>query len=66
MRTLSRLVLVAAVVATAAAPASAAVPKLVTVEFNPFVVCVTEPCPQPVPVTVCVHVPADDPTCTPR
>jgi hypothetical protein len=63
---LKRLTLAAALAAAAAVPASAQVPDIVTVTFNPPVVCVTDPCPQPVPVTVCVNVPADAPTCTPR
>jgi hypothetical protein len=62
-----RLVLAAAcAAAAAAAPAQAAPPdlsKYVTVEFQPFVVCVTDPCPQPTPVVVCV-VPAE--FCTPK
>jgi hypothetical protein len=36
---------------------------LVTVQYNPPVVCVTEPCDQPMPVVVCV---ARDAVCTPR
>ena len=64
MRTLSRLVAVAALAVLAATPASAAVPEIVTVTFNPMVVCVTEPCEQPPPVTICVHVPRESPTCT--
>ena len=61
-------VLLAAVAATAAfaTPASASgfdPDDYVTVEFNPMVVCVTEPCDQPPPVTVCV-VPLQ--YCTPR
>lgn len=63
---LKRLVAVTALVAAAAAPASAAIPKLVTVTFNPMVVCVTEPCHQPPPVTVCVNVPEPSAYCTPR
>ncbi|HEX8002451.1 MAG TPA: hypothetical protein VF519_07120 [Mycobacteriales bacterium] len=54
-----------AVAAVATAPASAAL-DVVTITFNPPVVCVTYPCYQPVPVTVCVNVPRDAPTCTPR
>lgn len=37
--------------------------NVVTVEHQPMVVCVTEPCHQPMPVVVCV-VPAG--VCTPR
>lgn len=36
---------------------------VVTVEFQEPVVCVTEPCDQPMPVVVCV---AHDLACTPR
>ena len=66
MRNVRRLVAVAAAVTAFSAPAFAAVPDLVTVRYNPPVDCVTTPCPQPLPVTVCVNVPADAPTCTPE
>lgn len=64
MRRLALAAFVAA--ATLAGPAHAALPDpddYVTVEFNPPVNCVTEPCDQPPPVTVCV-VPVG--YCTPR
>ena len=64
----SRLALAACLtVAAFAAPASAALPDpddYVTVEVNGPVVCVTEPCNQPPPVTVCVKQVV--PYCTPR
>lgn len=63
---LKRLALAAVVAAAAATPATAAVPKLVTITYNPWVVCVTEPCPQPVPVTVCVNAPSENFVCTPK
>ena len=57
-----KALLVASLTAAAlAAPAAAAPPdtdKYVTVKWNGFVVCVTEPCHQPSPVEVCV-VPAN-------
>jgi hypothetical protein len=46
-----------AAVGALAVPASASAPDpsdYVTVTVNPFVVCVTDPCNQPTPVTVCV------------
>jgi hypothetical protein len=61
-----RLALAALVVAAVATPASASVPDIVTVTYNPWVVCVTDPCPQPVPVTVCVNVPTPAAVCTPK
>lgn len=64
---LTRLTLAAfAAAAAVAVPAAAAPPdlsKIVTVEQQDPVNCVTYPCPQPMPVVVCV-VPAA--VCTPR
>ena len=62
---MKRLVLASALAAAAAAPVSAAVPEIVTVTFNPMVVCVTEPCYQPMPVTVCLT-PEAVAYCTPK
>ena len=59
---ITRLALVAVAIGAAlATPASAALP--VTVEFQGPVDCVTYPCPQPMPVVVCVTSAA---LCTPR
>lgn len=63
---LKRLAAASALVAVAAVPSFAAVPEVVTVTWHGFVVCVTDPCPQPVPVEVCVNAPADEFVCTPR
>lgn len=64
-----RLVLAACAAAAAVAvPAQAAPPdlsKVVTVERQDPVDCVTYPCPQPMPVVVCVTA-ADPAVCTPR
>ena len=66
MRSLSRVAVVAALAGSLAAPATAAVPEIVTITFNPMVVCVTDPCPQPAPVTICVQRPTPDFICTPK
>ena len=59
-----RLLLVALVAAGIGSATPASAYELpVTVTYNPFVVCVTDPCPQPVPVTVCVKPLA---YCTPK
>ncbi|HVF03437.1 MAG TPA: hypothetical protein VNA20_01225 [Frankiaceae bacterium] len=64
MRTARLLIATTAAAAAFATPASAAwSDHVVTVEFQGPVVCVTEPCDQPMPVVVCV-VPAA--VCTPR
>lgn len=49
-----KILAIAALASAVAAPSATAAQDLIKITYNPWVVCVTEPCPQPFPVTVCV------------